>query len=56
MRLGRSVLNFMLGRRLAKSGNQEQVERKITAFKEVPAMGLDGGILCLADRRPSLVH
>jgi hypothetical protein len=29
MRLGRSVLNFMLGRRLA---NQEQVERKITSF------------------------
>src|SRR5689334_8354574 len=39
MSLGRSVLNFMLGRRLA---NQEQVERKITAFEGVPAMGLDG--------------
>jgi amino acid transporter len=39
MRLGRSVLNFVLGRRLA---NQEYAERKITAFEGVPAMGLDG--------------
>jgi hypothetical protein len=37
MRLGASVLNFVLGRRLA---NQEQAERKITAFEGVPAMGL----------------
>ena len=39
MRLGRSVVNFVLGRRLA---NQEHAERKITAFEGVPAMGLDG--------------
>jgi hypothetical protein len=37
MRLGASVLNFVLGRRLA---NQEHAERKITAFEEVPAIGL----------------
>jgi hypothetical protein len=30
MRLGPSVLDFVLGRRLA---NQEHVERKITAFE-----------------------
>src|SRR5690242_21391037 len=39
MRLGRSVLNFVLGRRLT---NQEHAERKIGAFEGVPAMGLDG--------------
>ena len=39
MRLGRSVVNLVLGRRLA---NQEHAERKITAFEGVPAMGLDG--------------
>src|ERR1044072_1495288 len=39
MRLGLSLLNFILGRRLS---NQEHVERKITAFEGVPAMGLDG--------------
>jgi amino acid transporter len=39
MRLGLSLLNFILGRRLA---NEEHVERKITAFEAVPAMGLDG--------------
>jgi amino acid transporter len=39
MRLGFSVLNFILGRRLA---NQEYEERKITAFEGIPAMGLDG--------------
>ena len=39
MRLGLPLLNFILGRRLA---NQEHVERKITAFEAVPAMGLDG--------------
>jgi amino acid transporter len=39
MKLGVSVLNFILGRRLA---NQEHVERKITAFEGIPAMGLDG--------------
>ena len=39
MRLCLSLLNFILGRRLA---NQEHAERKITAFEGVPAMGLDG--------------
>src|ERR1700750_474086 len=39
MRLGRSVLNFVLGRRLA---NQEHAERKMSAFEGVPALGLDG--------------
>src|SRR5690242_21759987 len=39
MRSGTSLLNFILGRRLA---NQEHAERKITAFEGVPAMGLDG--------------
>src|SRR5438067_13031855 len=39
MRLGSTVLNLVLGRRL---GNQEHAERKITAFEGVPAMGLDG--------------
>ena len=39
MRLGLSLLNLILGRRLA---NQEHVERKITVFEGVPAMGLDG--------------
>jgi hypothetical protein len=34
MRLGASVLYFVLGRRLA---NQEHAERKITAFEGVPA-------------------
>ena len=32
-------LKYVLGRRLA---NEEQNERKITAFEGVPAMGLDG--------------
>jgi TolB-like protein len=36
MRVGASVLNSVLGRRLA---NQERAERKITAFEEVPANG-----------------
>src|SRR5438067_12205710 len=39
MRLGSTVLNLVLGRRL---GNQENAERKIGAFEGVPAMGLDG--------------
>jgi hypothetical protein len=39
MRLGISALNFILGRRLA---NREYVERKMTAFEGVPAMGFDG--------------
>jgi hypothetical protein len=39
MKLRISVLNFILGRRLE---NQEYVERKMTAFEGVPAMGLDG--------------
>jgi amino acid transporter len=34
-----SLLKFILGRRLA---NEENSERKITAFEGVPAMGLDG--------------
>jgi amino acid transporter len=34
-----SLLNLILGRRLA---NEEYVERKISAFEGVPAMGLDG--------------
>ncbi len=34
-----SLLKLLLGRRLA---NEEYVERKITAFEGVPAMGLDG--------------
>jgi amino acid transporter len=34
-----SLLKLILGRRLA---NEEYVERKITAFEGVPAMGLDG--------------
>jgi hypothetical protein len=38
MSLGQSLRNFILGRRLA---NQEHVERKISAFEGVPAMGLD---------------
>jgi len=39
MKLRISLLNFILGRRLA---NREYVERKMTAFEGVPAMGLDG--------------
>ena len=34
-----SIMNLILGRRLA---NRENVERKISAFEGVPAMGLDG--------------
>ena len=34
-----SLVNLIFGRRLA---NREHVERKITAFEGVPAMGLDG--------------
>src|SRR6202043_2954643 len=38
MKLRISLLNFILGRRLA---NREYVERKMTAFEGFPAMGLD---------------